>query len=84
VSVAPDEQGVSDALAPLRAGFEADGAGLAVDAASAERVVVRLVLNSATCADCIVSPPILERMISMTLHSRFPELGRVEVVDPRL
>jgi Fe-S cluster biogenesis protein NfuA len=84
VSAAPDKQGVSDALDPLRAGFEADGAGLAVEAASAERVVVRLVLNSATCADCIVSPPILERMISTALLARFPELGRVEVVDPRI
>lgn len=74
---------MAEALAPLRAGFEADGADLAVESASLERVVVRLVLTSDTCADCIVPTTILERMISTTLRDRFPELGRLEVVDPR-
>ncbi len=74
---------VAEALAPLRAGFEADGADLAVDAASPERVVVRLVMMTETCADCIVPTPMLERMISTTLRARFPELGELELVDPR-
>jgi Fe-S cluster biogenesis protein NfuA len=72
-----------EALTSLRAGFEADGGDLAVDAASPERVVVRLVLNTETCADCIVPTPMLQRMISTTLRKSFPDLGELEIVDPR-
>lgn len=84
MSAALDIQGVSDALAALRAGFEADGADLTVDAASADQVVVRLVLNSLSCGDCIVSPLILQRMIATTLRSRYPEIHLIEVIDPRV
>jgi Fe-S cluster biogenesis protein NfuA len=78
-----DKQMVAEALASLRAGFEADGADLTVDTASPERVVIRLVMTDETCADCIVPTQMLERMVSTTLRGRFPEMGQLEVVDPR-
>ncbi len=83
MNVALDERAVAEALAPLRAGFEADGVHLVVETASPARVVVRLVLTSDTCADCIVPTPVLERIISTTLRGRFPKMGHLEVVDPR-
>ena len=79
-----DVETVSEALASLRAGFEADGVRLMVDTASLERVVVRLVLTPETCAECIVPTPVLERIIATALRDRFPEMGRLEIVDPRV
>jgi len=84
VDAALDKRTVAEALAPLRAGFEADGADLAVESASPELVVVRLVLTTDTCDDCIVPTQMLERLISTTLRKRFPDMGDLEVVDPRV
>lgn len=83
MGVALDVSTVSEALAPLRAGFETDGVHLTVESASPQRVVVRLALTAEACADCIVPTPVLERIISTTLRDRFPEMGRLEIVDPR-
>ena len=83
MSLPLNQRTVTEALAALRAGFEADGGDLAVDVASPERVVVRLVLTTETCEDCIVPTPMLQRMISTTLRKSFPDLRELEVVDPR-
>jgi Fe-S cluster biogenesis protein NfuA len=78
-----DKVMVDGALAGLRTGFQADGADLVAELASPERVVVRLVLTTETCEDCIVPNSILRQIINTTLRTRFPELEQVEVVDPR-
>jgi hypothetical protein len=67
VTVTPDT--VLEALAPLRQGFNADGADLCVDEASSDRVSVRLVLTDETCMDCISPTPVLTRIVETTLRS---------------
>jgi hypothetical protein len=83
MSSAPNVAEVGAAISSLRVGFQADGADLSVEAATRERVVIRLVLTDETCADCVVPSQVLERIISATLHERFPAITEVRLIDPR-
>ena len=83
MSVQVTLEAVDKVLDDLRVGFQADGADLAVEAATTAGVVVRLVVTDETCAECIVAGPMLQLMIATTLRGRFPALTKVEVIDPR-
>jgi hypothetical protein len=76
-------EAVSSALDPLRQGFQADGADLLVDAASAEAVTVRLVITDETCLECISPTPLLTQIVEAAVREDFPDVGRFALVDPR-
>lgn len=78
-----DTTRIEDALAPLRKGFAADGAGLEVDEATDERVLIRLTMNDATCADCIIPPPTLATIVTDSVRRAFPHVRDVVLIDPR-
>jgi hypothetical protein len=74
---------LTEAIGPLRRGFNADGADLVVESATEDSTVVRLVITDETCLDCIVPHDMLEFIIAGTVTKRFPQISNVEVIDPR-
>jgi hypothetical protein len=74
---------VVDALAPLRQGFQADGADLVVETVTGGHVVVRLVVSDETCLECIVPTSMLERVLATRLAQHVPGFEHVELIDPR-
>ena len=76
-------ESVNTALGPLREGFQADGADLAVDEASESLVRVRLVVTPKTCMECIVPSDILTAIVENVIRESFPDAGRFVFVDSR-
>jgi Fe-S cluster biogenesis protein NfuA len=74
---------VETALDGLRQGFQADGADLTVEDATAERVTLRLVGGPETCWECIVAPDQLRDVVGSVLRGCVDGLAAVEVIDPR-
>jgi Fe-S cluster biogenesis protein NfuA len=74
---------LSEAIDPLRGGFNADGADLVVESATEESAVVRLVVTDETCLSCIVPYDTLTFIITGTVTKHFPQIRNVEVIDPR-
>jgi hypothetical protein len=81
VSVTPES--ISAVLEPLRQGFQADGADLAIDEANDAEVKVRLIVTEDTCLDCIMPTDFLTRILESTVRDTFPEIGNFAFVDPR-
>lgn len=77
------QETVGQVLEPLRQGFQADGADLAVDEANEEVVKVRLVTSPETCLDCILPTELITRVLESAVRDSFPTLGRFEFVDQR-
>jgi len=76
-------ENVQRALEPLRKGFQADGADLAVQSADDSKVTVRLVLTEAACMDCIVNTGVLSVILEDVLRREFPDMKTFMLEDPR-
>lgn len=76
-------EAVGEVLAPLRQGFQADGADLAIDEVTDEVVTVRLVTSEQTCLDCIMPADFITRVLESAVRDSFPNLGRFVFVDSR-
>jgi Fe-S cluster biogenesis protein NfuA len=74
---------LSEAIDPLRVGFNADGADLVVESATEDSAVIRLVVTDQTCLSCIVPYDTLRFIITGTVTKHFPQISTVEVIDPR-
>lgn len=59
-----DQARAMAALDPLVPGFQADGVALRVEAVGEDRITVRLELSDASCAECLLPRPALERLFS--------------------
>ena len=64
-------------LSPARDLLRADGADLELISEQPDGITVRLVLESAACAECVLPAPMLEQVASHLLGTR------VRVEDPR-
>jgi hypothetical protein len=62
-----------------------DGASLAVEAwdAPAGRLSLRLILESADCAECVVPRPMLDTLLLETVRRHAPAVRAIALVDPR-
>ena len=76
-------EAVGEVLKPLRQGFQADGADLAIDEASDDLVKVRLLTSEQTCLDCIMPADFITRVLESAVRGSFPTLGRFVFVDTR-
>jgi hypothetical protein len=83
---------VSTTPAGLDAGLEAvagflgpDGAQVVVEGwdATAGALSLRLELESAECAECVVPRPMLDRLLLDALRQHAPAVRRVQLDDPR-
>lgn len=71
------------ALAPVRELIEADGGRVELVATTADVIRIRLVLDTAECAECVMPKPFLQQVALDLLADRVPELSAVEIDDPR-
>lgn len=74
---------IERALAPIRAGLEADGVALVAEGVEEDgkRLMLRLVVSPEACADCLVSPEVMEQMVLTALQDEGSELVAVTVVN---
>lgn len=80
-----EPSGLTAGLAAVDGFLGPDGATVAVEAwdATDGRLSLRLVLESADCADCVVPRPILDTLLLQTLRQHAPAVRAVTLVDPR-
>lgn len=71
------------ALAPVRELIEADGGAVELTGTTADTVQIRLILDTAECAECVMPKPFLETVALDLLAPALPGLTAVEIDDPR-
>lgn len=74
---------IDQALGPIRAGLEADGATLVAEGVqdNGRRLMMRLVVSPDACADCFVSPQVMEQMILAALQEQGSDVTAVTVIN---
>jgi hypothetical protein len=77
--------GLTAGLAAIDGFLGPDGATIVVEGWDADsgRVSLRLVLESAECAECVVPRPMLDTLLLDTLHRHAPAVRAIVLVDPR-
>lgn len=71
------------AMGSIRETLQADGADVEVVGYHDGVASLRLLLDDATCVDCVMPKDTLEEIILLTLQQELPEVAKVEVGDPR-
>ena len=81
-----DEAGVAEAVDEMAELLRLDGADLVLVKADsgADRVEVRLVMEDASCVDCILPPEHLRTVIRDAVGKRVPTEFELIVHDPRV
>ena len=75
---------VSAALAGVQALVEPDSSRFHLDRVSADGVVhLTLLIDDASCAECVMPREILERTAARVLRAAVPTISRVSIADPR-
>jgi Fe-S cluster biogenesis protein NfuA len=67
----------------IRALVQPDGSDFELVKVEGDTVHLRLLVEDATCAECVMPKPILEEMAVGILRRSSPEVTRVEIDDPR-
>ena len=80
-----EPRGLTAGLAAVDGFLGPDGATVVVEGwdAGTGRVSLRLVLESAECAACVVPRPTLDMVLLDTLRRHAPAVRSVALVDPR-
>ncbi len=78
-----DPSTAETALAPVRELIEADGGSVELVATTADSISIRLVLDPAECAECVMPKPFLQTVALDMLSGDIPALNTVEIEDPR-
>ncbi|MDW3218957.1 MAG: hypothetical protein R8F63_10125 [Acidimicrobiales bacterium] len=78
-----DHHTADAALGPVRDLIEADGGKVELVRTSADSVHIRLILDTAECAECVMPKPFLETIALDMLAPALPGLATVEIDDPR-
>ncbi len=79
----PDSVPITRALDQVRAIVQADGSDLELVGATDETVWLRLVIEDASCADCVMPKDILEATALRMMQVEVPAITRVDIDDPR-
>jgi Fe-S cluster biogenesis protein NfuA len=77
----PDD--VAIAVADVRALVAADGGDVVLDEVEGGTVRLRLVLETAECAECVMPRPFLERVALDVMRKVAPGITAVAIADPR-
>jgi hypothetical protein len=78
-----DREAAENALGAARSIVAADGGDLVLTGTTDRVVRLRLVLESAECADCVMPRAFLEKVVFDLMAARLSGLGAVEIDDPR-
>jgi hypothetical protein len=80
---AVDTLGVETGIAELRDLVRADGSDFAVSGIEGGTLHLRLVIEDASCADCVMPRPFLEAVALDIVRRTAPAVDRVTIDDPR-
>jgi hypothetical protein len=77
--------GLDDGLSAVRELLGPDGADVEPTGwdATTGTLAVRLVLDSAECAECVVPRPMLDTLLLNALRAHAPEVHTLDLDDPR-
>jgi Fe-S cluster biogenesis protein NfuA len=80
-----DEATIAPALDDVRALVQADGGDMLLEGVdpAANSVSLRLVLEGASCEECVMPREFLEQIALDMLRKQAPELAAVSIDDPR-
>jgi hypothetical protein len=78
-----DHGDVRSAIAPLVEGLRADGADVLVERVTPAQVELRLVLEDASCAECVMPADVLEPLFLDAIATAGHEVATVAIQDPR-
>lgn len=78
-----DEATIVPALDEVRSLVQADGGDMELVALDAETVHLRLVLENASCEECVMPRDFLEQIALDVLKRSVPAVGAVAIEDPR-
>jgi len=79
----PDPETLAPALDEVRALVQADGGDLLLASIDGDAVNLRLVVEGATCVECVMPRPILEQISLDMLRRRGVAVDAVNIDDPR-
>jgi Fe-S cluster biogenesis protein NfuA len=74
---------VNDAIRPLREMLQLDGADIAVESYDDGVLRLQLELEGASCRECVLPKPMLERTYASVLSDELDGFVRVVIDDPR-
>ncbi len=78
-----DTDAVTAGLAPVREVLQSDGGDIELVGVEGDTARLRLVLESAGCAECVLPRPLLETIALQMMQPLVPGLSAVAIDDPR-
>lgn len=78
-----DETSVQSALIAVRSVLHSDGGDIELLAIDGDAVRLRLLIEHAKCAECVLSRSMLELVALDLMRSALPSLKAVAIEDPR-
>ncbi|HEX7095609.1 MAG TPA: NifU family protein [Acidimicrobiales bacterium] len=78
-----DEATITAALDEARAIVQADGGDMQLAGVDGTTVNLRLVLEGASCAECVMPREFLEQIVLDMLKKQAPAVSAVHIDDPR-
>jgi Fe-S cluster biogenesis protein NfuA len=78
-----DAATVTAGLTPVREVLQSDGGDIELVGVDGETARLRLVLETAGCAECVLPRPMLETIALQMMQPLVPGLSAVEIDDPR-
>jgi hypothetical protein len=78
-----DAATVAVGLAPVREVLQSDGGDIELVGVDGDTARLRLVLETAGCAECVLPRPLLETIALQMMQPLVPGLSAVAIDDPR-
>ena len=78
-----DQATIEPALEEARALVQADGGDMEVVGVDDSTVSIRLILEGASCAECVMPRDFLEQIVLDMLKQKIPAVSAVSIDDPR-
>ena len=78
-----DRLDAESALGEVRSLLSADGGDIVVVGVADDRIELRLILETAECAECVMPREFLESIALDMMRSSLPDLVTVSISDPR-
>jgi len=78
-----DQANIEPALEEARALVQADGGDMEVVGVDDSTVNIRLILEGASCAECVMPRDFLEQIVLDMLKQKIPAVSAVSIDDPR-
>jgi len=78
-----DSDAVTAGLVPVREVLQSDGGDIELVAIDGDTARLRLVLETAGCAECVLPRPMLETIALQMMQPLVPGLSAVAIDDPR-